>query len=58
MALVSGSADDTAMYNPATRRWSRLAAAPGRPALSVGPVWTGTELLALTDSGRLLAFRR
>jgi hypothetical protein len=50
--------DDMAMYNPAAKRWFRLAAAPGRPALSVAPIWTGTELLTLTDSGRLMAFRR
>lgn len=50
--------DDMAMYIPATKHWFRLAAAPGRPAVSVTPVWTGTELLTLTDRGRLLAFRR
>jgi hypothetical protein len=50
--------DDMAMYNPAIKRWFRLAAAPGRPAVSDAPVWTGTELLTLTDAGRLLAFRR
>jgi hypothetical protein len=50
--------DDMALYIPVTKHWSRLAAAPGRPVLSVTPVWTGTELLTLTDSGHLLAFRR
>jgi len=50
--------DDMALYIPATKHWSRLAAMPRRPALSVTPVWTGTELLTLTDSGHLLAFRR
>lgn len=50
--------DDMALYNPATKRWSRLPTAPHRPGLSVDPVWTGSELLMLTDSGRLLAFRR
>ena len=50
--------DDMATYNPATKRWFRLAAAPGRPAVSANPVWTGTELLTLTDRGHLLAFRR
>jgi hypothetical protein len=47
-----------ALYNPATKRWIRLTAAPGRPALSFIPVWARTDLLVLTDSGRLLAFGR
>lgn len=50
--------DDMALYNPATKRWSRLPTAPGRPGLSATPAWTGSELLMLTDSGRLLALRR
>ena len=47
--------DDVNMYQPTTRRWTGLPAVPGYPSLSVAPVWAGTELLALTDAGRLLA---
>jgi hypothetical protein len=50
--------DDMALYDPGTARWTRLAAAPGRPSFAAAPLWTGNELLALTDSGRLLAFER
>jgi hypothetical protein len=49
---------DTALWDPAASRWLRLASPPGAPAFSAGPVWTGTRLLALTDSGKLLALRR
>ena len=50
--LLSG---DMAQYNPATRRWSDLPAAPGHPPLA-NPVWTGAELLTVTTNGQLLAF--
>jgi hypothetical protein len=49
---------DMALFKPATGRWTGLAAVPGHLALSVLPVWTGSELLALTDAGRLYALHR
>jgi hypothetical protein len=50
---------DLAMYQPTAARWTGLPAIPGDPpSLSVTPVWTGTELLALTDAGRLFALHR
>jgi hypothetical protein len=51
------SPGDMASYDPATGRWTMLAAVPGRPVLATTAVWTGSELLALTASGKLLAFR-
>jgi hypothetical protein len=50
--------DATALYDPATGRWTLLPTPPGHPALAAIPVWTGTELLALTARGNLLAFSR
>ncbi len=50
--------DDMALYDPATGRWSRLPATPGYPSLVTAPVWAGTQLLALTDSGALWSFLR
>jgi hypothetical protein len=50
--------DSMALYDPATNTWTHLPATPGHPSLAATPVWTGTELLALTDSGQLLAFTR
>jgi hypothetical protein len=50
---------DMEMYQPAAARWTGLPAVPGHPSsLSVTPVWTGTELFALTDAGRLFALHR
>jgi hypothetical protein len=50
---------DMEMYQPGAARWTGLPAVPGHPSsLSVTPVWTGTELLALTDAGRLFALHR
>jgi hypothetical protein len=50
---------DMELYQPAAARWTALPAVPGHPSsLSVAPVWTGTELLALTNSGRLFALGR
>jgi hypothetical protein len=51
-------AGDTELYDPADRSWQRLPAPPGRPSIAAAPVWTGSELLVLTSSGRLLAFGR
>jgi hypothetical protein len=48
--------DAMALYDPATNLWTRLPAAPGRPPFAAAPIWTGTELLALSDSGQLFAF--
>jgi hypothetical protein len=47
---------DMALLDPATRRWRTLATVPGRPVLTATPVWTGSEMLALTSTGKLLAF--
>jgi hypothetical protein len=47
---------DPALWDPAASRWLSLPAPPGYPGLLVTPVWTGTELLALTAAGHLLAF--
>jgi hypothetical protein len=49
---------DLAMYDPATQRWTELPATPGHPPLAGSSVWTGTELLNLTEAGALLAFHR
>jgi hypothetical protein len=49
---------DLTLFDPATSRWTELPTVPGHPSLSVSPVWTGTELLTLTDAGRLLALHR
>jgi hypothetical protein len=46
------------VITPAAARWTGLPAVPDHPSLSVNPVWTGTELLSLTDSGRLFALHR
>ena len=48
---------DTALWEPATSRWLRLPAPPGAPEFSAIPVWTGTRLLAVADTGKLLALR-
>lgn len=50
--------DDMALYDPATGRWSGLPATPGYPNLAAAPLWAGTQLLALTDSGALWSFHR
>lgn len=47
---------DTALYDPAANRWQRLATAPGRPLFVATPLWTGSQLLALTPGGELLGF--
>jgi hypothetical protein len=49
---------DMALWNLSTGRWLHLPAPSGHPGLAAGPVWAGTELLALTGAGHLLAFRR
>lgn len=46
---------DMALWKLSTGRWLHLPAPPGRPGLAAAPVWAGTELLALTSSGHLLA---
>jgi hypothetical protein len=53
--ILSG---DMAMYDPATQRWTELPATPGHPQMGSAPVWTGTELLALTTAGNLFTFHR
>ena len=47
---VNEQPGDLALFRPATGRWTALPAVPGHPSLSVTPVWTGTELLALTEA--------
>ena len=49
---------DMAMFDPATQRWTGLPATPGHPPLAGSSVWTGTELLNLTEAGALFAFHR
>jgi hypothetical protein len=53
--ILSG---DMAMFDPATQRWTGLPATPGHPPLAGSAVWTGTELLNLTEAGALFAFHR
>lgn len=56
---INARPGDMEMYQPAAARWTALPAVPGHPSsLSVTPVWTGTELLALTDADRLFALHR
>ncbi len=50
--------DDMALYNPATRKWTKLAVPPNRPGLDTVPVWADRELLTLTTDGGLLALLR
>ena len=52
---VNQNVGDVALFKPSASRWTPLPAVPGHPSLSVTPVWTGTELLTLTNAGRLLA---
>lgn len=49
---------DMASYDLATGRWRVLPAPPGYPPPAAAPVWAGTQLLELTNAGRLLAFHR
>jgi len=46
---------DMAVWDPAASRWLGLPAPPGSPGLAAAPLWAGTELLALIDTGRLHA---
>jgi hypothetical protein len=48
--------DETVAFDPASGTWQRLATPPGQPPFAATPVWTGTELLALTEQGELFAF--
>jgi len=50
--------DDMALWDPAASRWRTLPPPPGHPPISTIPLWTGTNLLALTDQGTLLSFHR
>lgn len=45
---------DVAIWNPATHRWTREPRASR--LYNTVPVWDGNDLLALTTSGRVLAF--
>ena len=44
-------------YNPATKHWHLLPLPPGSPPIAASPLWTPTQLLLLTATGKLLAFR-
>jgi hypothetical protein len=60
-AVLTYSSDDgdgLAVFRPGDGRWTTLPATPGRPQVISAPVWTGSELLALTTNGRLYAFQR
>jgi hypothetical protein len=46
-----------AAYDPVTRSWHVLRPPPGRPTMAANPLWAGPELLLLTRSGQLMAFR-
>jgi hypothetical protein len=46
---------DMALFKPTTASWTGLPAVPGHPSLFATPVWTGTELLTLTNDGHLFA---
>lgn len=48
--------DAMANYDPATGRWLSLPAPPGYPPLAAAPIWAGTQLLEVTNTGQLLAF--
>jgi hypothetical protein len=50
--------DDMASYDPVTGRWRTLPVPPGYPPLAATPLWAGTQLLELTNTGDLLAFHR
>lgn len=50
--------DDMAGYDPGTGRWRALPAPSGYPLLAAPPIWAGTQLLEVTNSGQLLAFHR
>jgi hypothetical protein len=45
-------------YDPGTRTWRSLAAAPRADQTNSMPVWTGHELLVVTDQGATLALHR
>jgi hypothetical protein len=47
--------DQTVAFYPAERRWRYLQPAPGHSEAVTAPIWTGTELLLLTERGALLA---
>jgi hypothetical protein len=49
---------DMAAYDPVARQWLSLPSPPVHPTLSATPVWTGTELLELSDNAQLQAFHR
>lgn len=49
---------ETALYDPSTGRWQMLPTPPGHPSLAATPLWAGTQLLELADSGALWSFRR
>ncbi len=49
---------DLADYDPGTRTWRSLAAVPRDERTHSLPVWTGSELVVVTDQGTTLALHR
>lgn len=45
-------------YDPVTRTWRSLSAAPRDEPTDTVPVWTGSELVAVTEAGKTLALHR
>ena len=45
-------------YDPATRTWRSLSAAPRDEPTDTVPVWTGSELVAVTEAGKTVALHR
>jgi hypothetical protein len=45
-------------YDPGTGKWRALPPAPGRAQPDVLPVWTGRELVVVTEQGTTLALHR
>jgi hypothetical protein len=65
IAVVPGSGNplpfkltDLAEYNPSTSAWRPLAASPRDAHTDTLPVWTGSELLVVTEQGTVLALHR
>ena len=49
---------EMALWDLTAHRWRTLTTPPGHPGLAAMPVWTGTELLALTVGGQLFSLHR
>jgi hypothetical protein len=51
------SISQMAVFDPKANQWTGLPVPSGRPPLAANPLWAGREVLLLTASGELLAFR-